>query len=383
MGASQICSKDELEVSAEKGDGTKVENEQLNNADEKEAPCPRWRSYIAPSGPQLSGPPSIMYFALPAPDSQFASSYEKDPGDNFAFLIPGDEQLFVGGGALNGAVGKLLLKDAGQPIAFELEESGDYVMVMDEGAGRKVAKYDKQSCGYRKLHEYMFQKARKAPNKLTVAIGAEITDRMDSSCLLGGCPNQAPVIFAGARVTSESEWPFGAIFLDIFKDDKRPFGCPRNVGLMYTAGPLGRNKRAEGEGVAESFREAWVRHNAQDFVHDIYWTGINCVKAVVEFNQNHSEQGTVKPPRVNVIRLPIVSGGTFLHPEVSVFEAALALIWGAGEALRVSPPAACPKVELMPEKAMKDAYRTYFEEGARPSDWNTEARKFLFANICA
>jgi len=169
----------------------------------------------APSKNNSDVVPFQMTFAEPPPGSPFASSYEENPSDKFAFLIPGDEELFVGGGALNGAVGKLLMNHAGQNISYEMTASGEHVLEMDPAVGREVPKYNKEDCVYRRLHDILFDKARASVDKMVVATDADI--------------GAAPVSFAGAKVYSDDEWPFGAVFVDVFKEDKRPFGSANNV----------------------------------------------------------------------------------------------------------------------------------------------------------
>ena len=84
----------------------------------------------------------------------FISTPGVSVGD-LAFLIPGDEELFVGGGALNGAVGKLLFEHANQPmIQFEKDASGKFVTVKE--GDKEVPKFGKETCPYKKTMSAIF-----------------------------------------------------------------------------------------------------------------------------------------------------------------------------------------------------------------------------------
>jgi len=315
-----------------------------------------------------------MTFAT-APSGSFAAAYEAvgtsevAAGGNFAFLIPGDEELFVGGGALNGAVGKLLLEKASQPIAFECVD-GKYAMITDPLTGRDVPKFDKARCPYRKLHEIVFTRARREVNTMIPATLEELAQ------------TEAPVVFAAARCYSGSILPFGAAFLSIFEKDYRPFGAARNVALLYTVGALGVNKKAEGEGIPDPQREDVVKTDPRDFVVEIFKIGRNVMQLVMDYNAV-CKNLVPSQPKVEVVRVPTVGGGTFLHPMVQPHECALSLLWGLHAALagqQEGSSQVCPQIELMPGKPMEAAYQLYSEH-AKPSDWNTNESKDLFAQL--
>lgn len=306
-----------------------------------------------------------MTFASAQPGS-FAASYEKTPTSNFAFLVPGDEELFLGGGALNGAVGKLLLEHAAQPIAFERDTQGNYVMEQDAGTGRDAAKFDKNLCLYRKVHETIFQKARAKRNSMAIARPNDL--------------DKAPFLaFCAARTYSDCDRPFGTVFLDIFKREHRPFS-EKNVALLYAVGALGCNRKAEGEGVVDPQRAQYVKTDVRDFLEELFKTGANLMQLVLEYNC-HAEYDP-DLPAVEVLRLPILSGGVFIHPDVTPREVALALIWGVHSALLSAlDPSSCVKIELMPGNDMRGAYDLY-RTGATPRDWKTtNGKRSLFRRI--
>jgi len=295
--------------------------------------------------------------------------YRPDPETYSVFLVPGDEKLFVGGDSLNGAVGRLLLEQAGQPIAFSFSE-GEYAMETDPVSNRTCPSFSKRGCPYRKMHEQLFARARAYENTSITASSDEI--------------GQAPALFAAARAYNREAQPFGAAFLSIFQQGCRPFGSERNLGLVYTIGPLGNTLDARGSETVDSVRAGWVQHEPQDFVNELFKTGWNALQLVLDYNAWLADQTSCRRrrPRIQTVRVPIIAGGVFKHPDVQPHECALALIWGMHAALACVVPEERPHrptVELMPGTAMEVAHRLY-QEGARPRDWGA-TRNNLFEKL--
>eukprot|EP00451_Oxyrrhis_marina_P024979 CAMPEP_0204348584 /NCGR_PEP_ID=MMETSP0469-20131031/28839_1 /ASSEMBLY_ACC=CAM_ASM_000384 /TAXON_ID=2969 /ORGANISM="Oxyrrhis marina" /LENGTH=719 /DNA_ID=CAMNT_0051334595 /DNA_START=25 /DNA_END=2181 /DNA_ORIENTATION=- len=308
----------------------------------------------APAAAQANPQAFGMEFVT-APEGSFAPAYGEKPRDNMAFLVPGDEELFLGGGALNGAVGKLLLEKAGQPIAFSRVED-KYVMVKDEVTGAEVAEFKKEDCPYARLQNRIFGFARRKPNSFIVATPQDLEG--------------TPVKFCIARAANKWEMPFGSVFLSIFKEDMRPYGEAGNTGVLYTVGPLGANRKAEGEGEVEEGRSRLVVEDPQRFVDQVYCIGESVIQTVAMYNGKHAQKEGL--PKVECVRLPVVAGGTFIHPKVKPEEVALSLLWGVHFALREMPEAHRPRIELMPGKAMEAAFKLY-SSGASPADWASPA----------
>lgn len=301
-----------------------------------------------------------MEFAK-APEGGFAASFEKEQSRNFAFLIPGDEELFVGGGALNGAVGKLLFEHANQPmIQFEHDADGKFATV--EENGKQVPKFTKDTCPYKKTQTALFQKALQSKDKMIVADASEIGD--------------LPLQFSAGRTYSDCTHPFGSAFIHIFKAENCPFSVAQNVALLYSVGALGINAKAPGEGAPKPERQEFVKSDVKDFLFELFMTGTNVIQLVLDYN-SHASQNSL--PAIQVVRLPIVSGGIFLHPDITPKEAALALIWGVHKALAGNSGTSLD-VQLMPAKAMEDAYGDY-SNGKQPADWNTAEGKDVFSRI--
>lgn len=280
-----------------------------------------------------------MEFAV-APPGGFASSYDKAVAGNFAFLIPGDETLFIGGGALNGAVGKLLLEEAGQPIPFDRNADGTYKKVKD-ASGKDVVSYDRERCTYMVLHQALFEHARRQAGRTFIANRADIEK------------SRATVQFAAARTYSDSPHTFGAVFLSVFTRTHRPYNEMKNVGVLYAVGPLGINARAEGEAPPEPGRQALVKTDPAEFLAEIYKMAMNAIQLVVDANKDLTDD------KIEIIRVPIVAGGTFRNPETTPKDVGLAILWGIHDALAPVHPSLRPKVQLMPDKNLQSAYADY------------------------
>jgi len=317
--------------------------------------------------PPTGSPPSQptfecleMSFAS-ASASGAAPAYDKDQKKTFAFLVPGNEELYVGGVGLNGAVGKLLLENAvKQPIAFERDSDGDYVMVDDEDTGRSIPKFNKPKCLYRQMHLALYKRACSSKNKMVIAKPMEI--------------GLAPFAFAAARVYSDCDKPFGTAFLTIFKPPGRPY-TPKNAALLYIVETLGRNTDEDGDVVMDANRSKYVKTSAKEFLDEVHKTGANAIELVIEYNATKAGENP-NLSAIEVVRLPIISGGMFLHPDITPKEVALVFIWGAHSAIAGANQSGSIAIELMPEKDMQFAYELY-REGVY-TEWNTEENRNVF-----
>merc|ERR1712137_340814 len=237
-----------------------------------------------------------------------------------------------------GATGAMLRKEARHPISYRMD--GD----------KEV--YDKHGCPYAKLHKEQYSKARSRVNVIHHASREEI----DNVSL--------PLQTCSARSFSENEHPFGAAFLDIFKKESRPFSL-KNMGMAYTVGALGQNAKAPGEGEVPPEREALVYKEASAFLGCLFKTGVNIAKVVVDYNQNNTANDE-DHPRLQTLRVPIVSGGIFIHPMVTKVDAGLSLVLGLNSVLKDQAKYA-PDLQLMPSPEMKEVLRK-FEANEVPKD---------------
>lgn len=275
---------------------------------------------------------------LLAPEKGFAAAYDPAPLKNFVFLVPGDEELFVGGGALNGAVGRML-REAGQPIAFRDARPG--------ACGNAAPVFEKEHCVYRKMHERLFARGASGVGGEGLVVSTE-SERSGT-----------PVSFAVARRGNELH-TLGSAFLNIFKEGQRPCGSPKNVGLLYTPGPLGRNAKAEGEGEVSEARERLVTKQPAEFLLEVSRAIENAMSVVVEYNMCHA--GGDATPVIEVVRVPVISGGVFKHPDVDKYDVALAVIRGLNASLLRADKSVRPAVELMPDEDMRRAYDSLKEK---------------------
>mmetsp|Transcript_21672 Transcript_21672/g.49354 ORF Transcript_21672/g.49354 Transcript_21672/m.49354 type:complete len:107 (+) Transcript_21672:1-321(+) len=88
---------------------------------------------------------------------------------------------------------------------------------------------------------------------------------------------------------------------------------------------------------------------------------------VTEYNKNYAhrrlEDGTALPT-VEVLRSPIVAGGTFMNPHVTAQQTALSLLWGYQARFADDSP----EMELMPDPAMDAAYKEIQDNVGPESD---------------
>merc|ERR1712151_241960 len=128
---------------------------------------------------------------------------------------------------------------------------------------------------------------------------------------------------------------------------------------VYAVGPLGKNAKAEGEGPVEEDRILLVKDCPEEFLEEVTNTGKNAVCAVLEYNATHARDQ--ERPSIEVVRVPIISGGIFKHPEVEKSEVAFALLQGIHLALASVDASVRPEIQLMPSPEMSIAYSKYME----------------------
>jgi len=266
---------------------------------------------------KLAGPDACSVLE-PKPDTaggqpQFWTPFEQ-ACEGFVSVCPGDESLFVGGGALNGAFGGAL-KACGH-----------------EGAIFKEPHTQPPKVGtFEELHHRGFKQASQNPEKLV-----EIYDRQ--------VPN---VIYSAAR-TWKGAGPhtFGTCFINILHPDYRP--PDGAIGFVYVVGPLGQNARAPGEPAPDAAREQMVIKNREQFLQFLTRMTRSLMEGVNEYNVHCLGKDL---PRMEKMRVPLISGATFRHPEVKEAEVAAALLLGLREAWQRGTS---PSLSLAP--GFRDAY---------------------------
>mmetsp|Transcript_29780 Transcript_29780/g.76461 ORF Transcript_29780/g.76461 Transcript_29780/m.76461 type:complete len:340 (+) Transcript_29780:42-1061(+) len=292
------------------------------------------------------GAKQVKFQMVPPPKQGFAPPYPDDPKHNMGFLVPGDEELFLGGGALNGAVGQVLAKahfeedrdKAHRWTGFKFSKGTEFTKSSDG-----LAEFDQDKCAYAKYQRVLFEAARQ---KRTYRKVYEAEPK--------ALPEELPVSKSFCRVFSTEPHPFGAVFMHVLEENARPGDKKhraRNFAVLYTVGVLGKNAKAPGEGEPKPGREKLVKKKAEDFVRSLYDTGANVVTVANHYNRTKKSSD----PALQCIRVPIVSGGTFRHPDVSAELAAVALLAGMQSVKYTSRQQLI--VELMPSNDMESAFK--------------------------
>mmetsp|Transcript_129706 Transcript_129706/g.225329 ORF Transcript_129706/g.225329 Transcript_129706/m.225329 type:complete len:424 (-) Transcript_129706:149-1420(-) len=211
---------------------------------------------------------SLKVSFCPDPQSvgeRFTGTYERSQPCHFGSLNAGDNAFNVGGATIN----MQFRKDLSQ-------------------AGQDADKY-------KALHERLFRTA--VPAQLTAA----------SPEVLKGDPN---VSAAYVRVLHVSQ-NVGTVFIDIFKEDRRPFDA-KNVAMVYTVGCQRRDCGSD-----------------EEFLNTVRAIACNVSSACSEYN------ALAASPSLEKVRICLISGGAFAGkvPKGHVAEAIiLGLLEGSSDA---------------------------------------------------
>ena len=250
---------------------------------------------------------SICTLATPANGSEHPTPFPAFPHQRVAVVVPGDEELFVGGDGFNGATGRQLSME--MPTAYT------------------AGVFEKINCPFAPMFREAHANARLTPGLVVLSIP--------------DCPS----VSALYSLALDREASFGSVFLATFSGPY-PEKSPNNMAMLYCVGPLGQNRKGLHEGEVAAQRERHVHVDPREFLREVSKVG-KAIGDLVEFYNS-----TIEPlGRISVLRLPIVSGGVFIHPDVRPSEVGCALLRS------VWPPllAAGVTLELMPSPAMKEA----------------------------
>jgi hypothetical protein len=193
------------------------------------------------------------------------------PQGNFASVNAGAFALYVGGGAINA------------------------------GFARALGQAGHDTSGYKEAHRALYSAAQ--------AAGA--TDLFWSHALVPplalpeGLASTAVLLSPLPERFDREGTRAGTVFVDVFAAGREPLGHAGNIGMVYAIGPEGSQ--------AES---------AQDFVGGCEATGEAMLRAL---SQHNSAGGAA---RLDVVRVCLISGGIFKHPQVEKHEVAGALFRG-------------------------------------------------------
>eukprot|EP00392_Amoebophrya_sp_AT5.2_P001329 g1331.t1 len=218
--------------------------------------------------PRALKPEKVIFMPKPATFTPIYESALEDEKCHVASLNAGSDQLFVGGSAINRAF-EIALRGAG----FDTEKFQDL---------------------QRQLHRQASEE--KSLDRVVLADESVCTEMALSylSCRAS---------FADHTVTT--------CFLHVFEPEKRPMGLAQNAAMVYVVGP--RNREFP---------------DAGDFVSKLRTCGKNVVVSVNQYNLKHAKKYSVRTPRIDLVRVCLVSGGIYKHPDVSKEDIASAIMEG-------------------------------------------------------
>jgi len=236
--------------------------------------------------------------------STFTPLYE--PSDSasytarFGSVNAGSFELYVGGGAINLGFARILHK-VGHPV-------DDYEF----------------------MHKELYKKVKEQPQTFRSERGWKLAewpaDPPDAPP--ADPPKRLPHGVASTSVllsTLPSNFEAmghlaGTVFVDVFEADMRPEANPNNRAMVYVVGPEGS-----------------LAKDSVDFLSACEYTGANIARALTEHNAAH------KSDTLEMVRMCLVSGGVFRHPETSKEDVAKAFIKGMSQEVEVGKT---PKIEF-------------------------------------
>ena len=229
-------------------------------------------------------------FDQPGP-GKFSVVYLEQPDANFASLNAGDYDLYVGGGAINKA------------FCVALEACGQ-----------------KPNGKFQELHKALLKKAGASPGELQW-VGSEDVDAWALEDCIGCCG----LLPAANRFQQLS--PVGLVSITVFPEGRRPMKSDRNVAMMYAVGPNCGDTLKEGRRDVDDMTKA-------QFLEVLKEVGAAMASAIRQYNEAAVAGPTlaapagVMLPRIDVLRVCLLSGGVYKHTDASKVEVASALIQG-------------------------------------------------------
>ncbi|CEL95698.1 unnamed protein product [Vitrella brassicaformis CCMP3155] len=240
-------------------------------------------------------PQGMVGFHKPEGEAKFTPIYDDKPMQTFASVNAGDYELFVGGSALNAAF-KTTLEAAEQNI-------------------------DR----YAPLHKSLVEKALKENPNATKGEDIRLVEAVNLS-------EHHPDLHASfCRICfdlkdkgPEGCKAVGAVFLDIFREDKRPKGAKKNIGMIYVVGPKGKDFGSK-----------------EEFLGAVSKTANNLMTALVDYNGlvKRTRRDNRDLDRLDVARIALFSGGVYKHEDATKMEVAEKIIEGitTGYRYRLAP----------------------------------------------
>jgi hypothetical protein len=229
---------------------------------------------------------------------------EDKPATFMASLNAGDEQLYVGGGAINKAFNMAIRTDKYDRELYELSTKMHLSCYMD--------------CYNVKEEEDLIPDIYSRTKYLNIVNNeysnskAETLHHFDV-CKKGGKFENNPYFKDMYLYISESRLCdflsnslyAGDVFIDILKN--APYNNGANKAMIYCVGPKG------------------IKNTADNFKNAVYIVGKNIANAIYHYNNK------IDTEKIDYVRICLISGGSFKHKNVSHIEVAECLIKGIHE----------------------------------------------------
>jgi hypothetical protein len=230
-------------------------------------------------------------FADPHHPQRFSEIYLPDPPANFASLNAGDYLLHVGGGGIN------------REFRVTLEACGQH-----------------PEHKYERLHQELLRGASRTPGKLYwLQRPSQAETNASDDWLLEDTVAFCGLVPPGSRMAKLS--PVGLISIAVFPEDRRPKGSAKNVAMVYVVGPNC------GSAVSRGQREV-DEMSAQDFLEVVDAIGNAITDAVVQYNTAAEPTLRTSLPQIEMVRVCLLSGGVFRHPDASKLQLAKSFVTG-------------------------------------------------------
>ncbi|CAD7940241.1 unnamed protein product [Amoebophrya sp. A120] len=245
--------------------------------------------------PMALKPEKVAFLAKP---TSFTPIYEKEIPDevHVGSVNAGSDQLFVGGSAINAA----------------------FKRALDE-AGIETGKYQD-------LQRKLWKSASEQLDRVVLA-DAETCKELKVNYL------SCRASYADSTTCS--------CFLHVFEPAARPMGNAKNAAMVYVVGPRG-SECGSGE----------------DFLEKLRNCGKNVVVSVNQYNLKHAKKYTEELPRIDRVRVCLVSGGIYKHPDVDKNDIARALM----EGLYLNPSAQVEHSPVFEFAYDEDAFKLAYEK---------------------
>lgn len=229
---------------------------------------------------------------------------EDKPATFMASLNAGDEQLYVGGGAINKAFNLAIRTDNKDTTLEDLSISMHLSCYMD---CYNIQEYDGVIPNKYSRTKYL----KKVNANYSISNKAGILHHFDEFKTGGKFENNAYfkdmyLYISESRLdnfVSNSLYP-GDVFIDILKTS--PCNNEANKVMIYCVGPRGES-------------------TADDFKNAVYIVGKNIANAIYYYNNKKDTEN------IDYVRICLISGGGFKHVSVSGIEVAECLIKGIQE----------------------------------------------------